>query len=190
MKAGKGRCVFLVGMRGAGKSTVGAELARILGTDFVDCDSRLEARQRISIREIFERFGEERFRLWEREVIVEVLAGGAGVVATGGGAVLRDDTIADLRAAGTVVYLRARPDTLAARVAADARAGARRPSLLGLPPEREVERLLREREPRYRRAADLVVETGDRPAEEIAREIERSIDRGADPRSREAPDRD
>jgi shikimate kinase len=181
MTVGKGETVVLIGMRGAGKSTVGAALARLLGVEFVDCDSRLEAKHRMSVREIFERHGETRFREWEREVLVEVLASGPpGVVATGGGAVLRDDSLRDVRRAGRVVYLAASPETLASRIGSDAASRDRRPALTGTgrSAESEVAEVLREREPRYRQAADRVVATDGRSPEEVAAEIVRALGSG------------
>jgi shikimate kinase len=114
------RHVVLVGMMGAGKSTVGAELARRLALPFVDVDSEIERRQGRSIAHIFRDDGEPAFRMIERTVLADVLGRPEpSVVAAGGGAVIDPANRALMRDRGVVIWLRAQPDELARRVEGD-----------------------------------------------------------------------
>ena len=149
--------VVLVGMMGAGKSTVGKRLAKRLDRAFVDADHDLEARLGRSIAEVFEQDGEEGFRSEEARHLHRLLAAEAPtVVAAGGGVVVRPDNRARLQAADvTVVWLDADPAFLASR----AEAKVHRPLLAqGEPPRAVLERLDRERRPLYEEVADLTVD--------------------------------
>jgi shikimate kinase len=117
--------LWLIGMMGSGKSTVGPIVAERLGRPFVDLDSEIESGG-VSIAQIFESSGEDAFRDLEESAIARV-AGSNLVVASGGGVVLRPDNVARMRDTGTVIWLDAGPDTLAARVGA----GEGRPLLAG-----------------------------------------------------------
>ncbi len=168
----QGRTVWLVGMMGAGKSAVGRELARRLGRPFLDADREIEADRGLSIAEIFARDGEAAFRALERET-VQRLAGRRAVVALGGGALGQSEVRAVVRATGTLVWLRARPETLLARVA-DCE---ERPLLAGLAPAERLERLralLAERDAHYA-TASLVVETDAATVEQVAERVERGL---------------
>ena len=147
--------VALVGMPGCGKSTVGRQLARHLGTDFVDTDTELERRLGMPVRSFFEAHGEEAFRREEEAVVEEVTRLPAGVVATGGGAVLRPANREALRARTRTVYLRATPEELFRRLRHD----TRRPLLQVADPQARLRELYRERDPLYRRVAHFVIET-------------------------------
>jgi shikimate kinase len=144
------KTIWLVGMMGAGKSTVGRSLARRLSLPFIDTDREIERRAGSSVSEIFAREGEASFRQREANVIRE-LSEKAQVVALGGGAPTQPGMVELLQEHGTMVYLRAGLDTLLERIG-DART---RPLLRDLTPEQRVERLRtlqREREPSYSRA--------------------------------------
>jgi len=164
-------------MMGAGKSTVGPALARRLSCAFVDTDREIERQSRRRIAEIFEQDGETAFRALERQA-VEDAAEQRAVVALGGGAIAQPGAPARLEALGTVVYLRASPQSLLRRIG-DA---ARRPLLAGLDAEQRLGRiraLLEEREPAYRSAA-IAVETEAKSVEEVVEEIcERLAERAA-----------
>ncbi len=147
--------VALVGMPGCGKSTVGRQLARQLGTDFVDTDTELERRLGMPVRSFFEAHGEEAFRREEEAVVEEVTRLPAGVVATGGGAVLRPANREALRARTRTFYLRATPEELFRRLRHD----TRRPLLQVADPQARLRELYRERDPLYRRVAHFVIET-------------------------------
>jgi shikimate kinase len=151
--------ITLVGMPGGGKSTVGRHLARQLGWAFVDSDAEIEKRLGTSIREFFDREGEEAFRDVEQQVIAELAgqAPAAGLVlATGGGAVLRSANRETLHRAGTVVYLRSSPEELFRRLRHD----TGRPLLQVRDPLRKLRDLHRERDPLYRETAHFIIETG------------------------------
>lgn len=146
----------LIGLPGSGKSTVGRQLARRLGWDFVDSDAVIEKRIGTSIRSFFEREGETAFRDLEQSVIAELLAGGRHVLATGGGAVLREANRQGLRAHSTVVYLRSTPEELYRRLKHD----THRPLLQVADPLAKLKALYAERDPLYRETAHYTVETG------------------------------
>lgn len=172
MSAPRGRHVILIGMRGAGKTTVGRALAEQLGRDFVDCDARVAGARGLPIRDLFEQFGEPQFREWERAALVEVLGDERSlVIATGGGVILRADNVADLRRGGVVIYLEADAETLALRIGSDPATASQRPSLTGLTPAEEVGATLAIRARRYRDAASIVVRTADREIDTIVQDI-------------------
>lgn len=163
--------ITLVGYRGCGKSSVAPLLAAQLGWDCVDADAEIEHRAGCSIREIFSERGEPEFRRIEREVISELLAGRALVLAAGGGAVLNAETRRELRTAGPVVWLQASVNTILKRLQADLSTRERRPSLTDDDPRTEVESLLSAREPLYREVSTIVVQTDERTPPEIVDEI-------------------
>ena len=146
----------LVGLPGSGKSTVGRQLARRLQLPFADSDHAIEQRLGCPIREFFEREGEARFRDIEQEVIAQLCASHQGVLATGGGAVLRPENRAQLRAAGSVIYLKSQPEDLIRRLRHD----SKRPLLQVADPMAALRLLQAQRDPLYREAAHFVVETG------------------------------
>lgn len=146
----------LVGMPGSGKSTVGRYLSRRLGLPFFDSDHVIEERLGCSIREFFEREGEQAFRDVEEEVIRGLSVAASGVLATGGGAVLREANRRCLREAGHVVYLRSTPEEIVRRVRHD----TQRPLLQGGDPLGRLRTLYAERDPLYRETAHFIIETG------------------------------
>jgi shikimate kinase len=145
----------LVGMPGAGKTTIGRRLARELGVPFQDSDHEIERRIGGSIREYFARHGEEAFRDVEHAVITELARERTGVLATGGGSVLREANRAVLRAAGTVVYLHAPPQSLHERLRHD----LSRPLLQVADPLQRLHELFSQRDGFYRSSAHLVLDT-------------------------------
>ena len=171
------RAVCLVGLRGAGKSSVGAALARALGRPFLDLDRAVEDRAGRTLRELFADEGEAAFRALESEALREALRLlPTAVLATGGGVVLDPDNRAALRGAH-VVYLEAPPELLAARVEADPQSAADRPALHPQGPLAEARALHAARDPLYREVATLVVDATP-PVEEVVRAIARSMDLG------------
>src|SRR6202795_2142361 len=151
-----GRSVVLVGMMGAGKTSVGKRLAAKLGLPFVDADAEIEAGAQLSISEIFERFGEAYFREGERKVIARLLNGGPLVLATGGGAFMNATTRDNIARQGFSIWLKPSFDVLLARV----RKKSNRPLLRTANPEETLRRLLKERSPTYA-LADLTIESVD-----------------------------
>ena len=148
--------IFLVGLMGAGKTTVGRALAKRLNKRFVDSDHEIEARTGATIPWIFEIEGEESFRQREAEVIRDLTAQHGIVLATGGGAILRAQNREYLKTRGTVIYLRAGVNSILQRTSRD----RNRPLLQTADPRKRIEELAREREPYYLEIADLIIETG------------------------------
>src|SRR2546422_6260779 len=138
------RSIVLVGMMGAGNSSVGRRLAARLGIPFIDADAKIEEAAQMTIADIFETYGEADFRAGEARVIARLLEGGPQVLATGGGAFMSPETRATIRAKGVSVWLKADFDVLMRRI--KRRATAERPMLAGDPGER-VRQLLAARDP-------------------------------------------
>jgi shikimate kinase len=175
----KGRkTVWLVGMMGAGKSAVGRALALALGVRFVDSDEEIARSSGCSLAEIFERDGEQGFRTRERELI-DALAGQEAIVSLGGGAVSQPGAADRLAEAGTVVYLRARPETLLARIG-DARS---RPLLANLDEQAREARLaeLMAARSAANDSAAIVVDTDDMGIDEVAGRVARQLASAAVP---------
>src|SRR3984893_8340823 len=161
-----GRSVVLVGMMGAGKTSVGKRLAAKLGLPFVDADAEIEAGAQLTISEIFERFGEAYFREGERKVIARLLASGPMVLATGGGAFMNATTRENIARHGVSVWLKPSFDILLARV----RKKSNRPLLKTADPELTLRRLLEERSPPYA-LADVRTESVDAAHDSVVEAI-------------------
>jgi shikimate kinase len=174
----RGRGVSLVGYRGTGKSTAGRLLAARLGLTFLDADAELEHRLGRSIRSVFEEHGEAAFRDHEQAVIADLTSGPPAVIATGGGVVLRESNRRALRRFGTVVWLRAEPSVLAARLNS-AHALSARPALTTSGTIGEIAEVLAARLEAYRAAADLEVDTGGRTPAEVVGSILEGLRAGA-----------
>ena len=159
------RSIVLVGMMGVGKSTIGRRMAARLKLPFVDADTEIEAAAGMTIPEIFERHGEPHFRDGEARVIARLLDGGPIVLATGGGAFMREETRTRIAAKAVSLWLKADHDVIMRRV----RRRADRPLLQTADPEGTVTRLLTEREPVYRHA-DLTIASRDVPHDKIVEE--------------------
>jgi len=159
--------IYLVGMMGAGKTTVGRLLARRLKLRFVDSDHEMESRCGVKIPLIFEIEGEAGFRARESQVLAELTALEGIVLGTGGGAVLSADNRSLLAANGTVVYLRARPEDLYERVRQD----RNRPLLASDDPLGRLSEMYAERDALYRSIADLTVDTGRQGVNALARQL-------------------
>lgn len=166
--------LHLIGYRGTGKSTVARRLAGKLGWDWADCDVEVERRAGKSIAEMFIESGEEAFRELEARTLDELTRRDRLVLATGGGAILREDNRRAL-ARGKVVWLRSRPETIARRLAADDATASQRPALTGQGVLQEIVALLEQREPLYRQCADVEIDADEQPAEAVADEILRRI---------------
>ncbi|MGA7801476.1 MAG: shikimate kinase AroK [Gammaproteobacteria bacterium] len=159
--------LFLVGPMGAGKSTIGRQLARALHMPFHDSDREIEQRTGVDIPLIFELEGEQGFRRREHEVIDALTAVPGIVLATGGGAILdrrNRDCLADR---GTVVYLHTSVDQQLTRTGRD----RSRPLLQTEDPRTRLEQLMAEREPLYREIADVTLETDGRTVRDVVKEI-------------------
>ena len=159
--------LILVGMMGAGKTTVGRLLARRLKRSFYDTDEEIERRCGVRVPVIFDIEGEAGFRARERQMIEELCALDNAVLSTGGGAVLAEENRKVIAACGVVVYLHARPPQLWLRVRHD----RNRPLLATGDPEKKLEMLYAERDSLYREVADLVIDTGKQSVQTLAKDL-------------------
>jgi shikimate kinase len=162
-----GQPVFLVGMMGAGKTTIGRQLARLLGREFIDLDQELEARCGVKVSLIFEIEGEAGFRRRESQLLEECTRRRDIVLATGGGAVIAPENRRCLKERGVVVYLRATGPELYRRVARD----RNRPLLQTADPRARIDSLLAERGPFYDEVAGITLETGAMPVSHAVRTL-------------------
>ncbi len=160
--------LVLVGMMGAGKSTIGRRLAASLSLPFVDADEEIVAAAQMAIPEIFDAFGEPYFRSGERRVIARLLEEGVRVIATGGGAFAQPDTRALILERGIAIWLDSDLDTLVERVSRK----NTRPLLRSGDPRAILEQLLAERRPAYEQAPIRVVSHSGPPTQTVASIIE------------------
>lgn len=166
----------LIGYRATGKTTLAKLLAEKLGWDWIDADVEIERVAGKNIKRIFAEEGEPAFRDLEARVIADLCRRERLVIAAGGGAPLREENRRAMRAAGKVVWLTARPETIYARMSGDATTADRRPNLTDRAPLAEIVHLLAVREPIYRDTADFVLDTENRTPEELADAIARLLD--------------
>lgn len=168
----EGGGLALVGYRGTGKTTIGRLLADRLRRPIVDADDWIVDRSGRTIRAIFEESGETVFRDWEERVLREIVAERPNaVVATGGGAILREANRRLLQSFGLVVWLRAEPDELARRLEADSQTREARPSLTAAGTLQEILDVLKVRTPLYREVSHVEVDTQGKTPPEIVDEI-------------------
>jgi shikimate kinase len=164
--------IFLVGPMGAGKSTIGRQLAQSLGYEFHDSDQEIQKRTGVDISTVFEFEGEEGFRNRERQAIEDLAQQDNIVLATGGGAVLVAENRQQLAARGFVIYLHCSPEQQFARTSRD----RNRPLLDTEDPQQRLRDLMAEREPIYRQVADMVVSTERRGTASVVKEIRRRLE--------------
>lgn len=165
------KTLVLVGMMGAGKTSVGRRLASTLGVPFRDADVEIESAAGCTINEIFERYGEPAFRSGERKVIARLLSDPPHVLAAGGGAFIDEETRARIKEQAVSIWLRAPLDLLIQRVLRK----DTRPLLRNTDSRATLERLLREREPVYAQA-DLVIESDEGPHDVVVKRIVAALD--------------
>lgn len=163
--------IFLVGLMGAGKTSMGKVLARRLGKAFYDCDQEIERATGVKVPVIFDIEGEAGFRAREARTLAELVRRTDIVLATGGGAVLEAANRELLAAHGTVVYLRATADELWVRTRHD----KNRPLLRTTDPLARLKELYAERDPLYRAVADIVVDTGSQSLISLAHKLEQRL---------------
>jgi shikimate kinase len=166
------RSIVLVGMMGAGKSSVGRRLASRLGLPFFDADTEIERAAGMTIPEIFSTRGETEFRDGERRVIARLLMSGPSVIATGGGAFMSEETRERIEENGVSIWLRAEFDVLMRRV----RKRSNRPLLKTADPEGTLRKLIDDRYPVYA-LADVTVHSRDVPHETVVQDIVDALDR-------------
>ena len=163
--------IFLVGMMGAGKTTLGKALARRMRLEFIDTDKMLVDRTGVPVAMIFEIEGEEGFRQRESAIIAELSEGSDRVIATGGGAILSEANRQVMRRRGTVVYLRAHLEHLWERTRHD----ASRPLLATPDPRATLAKLLEDRDPLYRETAHIVVDSGSQSATSLLARVSEAL---------------
>lgn len=168
----------LIGYRATGKTTLAKILAERLAWTWADSDDEIQRRAGKSIAAIFADDGEPAFRELEARVIAEQCRRDRLILATGGGAPLRPENRRAMREAGKVVWLRAEPTTIFARMNADRSTAARRPPLSDDEPDREIVRLLETRTPIYEESADIIIDTDANSPEELADKIIESLHPG------------
>ena len=166
--------IFLIGPMGAGKSTIGRQLAATMRMEFEDSDQEIQRRTGVGIPVIFEYEGESGFRTREAKVIDDLTQHEGTVLATGGGAVLDPENRRVLASRGFVVYLYCSPEQQYERTAKD----RNRPLLQTEDPLGRLRELMKERDPLYRQTADLVVSTEKRSAAAVSREICKRMESG------------
>lgn len=165
--------IYLVGMPGAGKTTVGRQLARRMRRTFVDADHEIEARTGVRIPLIFDIEGEQGFRDRESRVLGELGGQSNLVVATGGGAILRPENRLALKQSGIVVYLHAPPRLLFERTRLD----PNRPLLQVADPMKKLDALFAERDPLYREVADIIINSLGGSISHLVKQVERELQR-------------
>lgn len=166
-----GRPIVFVGLMGAGKTAIGRRVAAELGIPFTDSDHEIESAARMTIPDLFERYGEPEFRALEQRVIQRLLGGGTRVLATGGGAYMNEETRRSVAEHALSVWLKADIDTLMGRVARN----QNRPLLRTENPRATMEKLMAARYPVYANA-DITVQTRDDRREVIANEVIDAVD--------------
>ncbi|MGN0298293.1 MAG: shikimate kinase [Lachnospiraceae bacterium] len=159
--------IFLIGFMGAGKSTVAQQLENSLGLQRIEMDAAIVEQQGMSINDIFAKYGEPYFRGLETKFLVDLQQASNCVVSCGGGVPMREQNVKEMKKSGYVVLLRAKPETIFERV----RYGTERPLLNGHMNVEYIRQLMEVRRPKYEAAADIVVDTDGKSAEEICREI-------------------
>lgn len=152
----KNKNIFLIGLMGAGKTTIGRQIASELSLEFFDSDHEIEDRTGVTITHIFDIEGENGFRKRETAMLDELTEQKGIVLATGGGAILKSENRQFLMSRGTTIYLYANIDTLLERTSKD----RNRPLLQTEDPQAKLEELLEIRDPLYRETADIIIDTG------------------------------
>jgi shikimate kinase len=158
--------IILVGFMGTGKSVVGKFLAKKLNMDFVELDEIIEKREKMPIKDIFEKKGEPYFRLVEKEVVKEASLRENIVISAGGGAIINEENFKNLKSSGIIICLQARPETILKRTK-----DLRTRPLLNVPdPKKKIEELLSKRAPYYKKA-DHCIDTDNLTIEQTAEKI-------------------
>jgi shikimate kinase len=169
----RGQSIVLIGFMGAGKSSTGRALARRTGLPRFDTDEMVSARFDLPVTEIFARFGEEKFRDAETEALEQLVDAAPAIIVTGGGIVLRMANVRLLQQLGKIVSLEADEETLFRRISRR----ATRPLLHTENPRATLVKLLRVREPLYREAADVRLDTSRLTHDEVAEAILKSLEK-------------
>ncbi|MBW1798837.1 MAG: shikimate kinase [Deltaproteobacteria bacterium] len=163
--------IVLIGYRCSGKTTVGRLLARNLKRNFLDTDRLIEEKTGLPIHSYVSQNGWRDFRAVEKEIVEAIASRDASVIATGGGVVIDQENVRNLRKNGWVVWLDTDAPDIKDRMKGEGKAGRLRPSLSGVDPLDEIDQILNERTPFYEHARDYTVDTNGQAPEEVAQEI-------------------
>jgi shikimate kinase len=163
--------IVLIGFRGTGKSTVGKLLANRLKRNFIDTDEYIERTTRKTIKDIFKKEGEEGFRKTEAETIAKLSKMKNKIIAAGGGVVLKDENVRNLKSNGFLILLEATPEIIHDRIRQDEKTIQQRPSLTNKNSFDEIKHLIDKRQPLYENAANYTINTSYVSCEDIAEEI-------------------
>jgi shikimate kinase len=167
--------IVLIGYRCSGKTTVGEILANELGRDFLDADALIEEKACCSIETLISTKGWDHFREIEKGLVEEVSRRDNLVIATGGGVVMDEENVKNLKENAWIVWLNGRPEVLKDRMGKEQRSGKGRPSLTGADPLVEIEQVLSIRKPLYEQAGDLTVDTSNLSIREVAALIMKNL---------------
>lgn len=159
--------IFLIGFMGSGKSTVASCLAENYGMEIMEMDQLIVEREGMSIPDIFAQKGEPYFREAETNLLVEIQSEENKVVSCGGGVVLRENNVEEMKKSGKIVLLNAKPETILERVKDD----DNRPLLRGNKNVEFISNMMEQRRPKYEGAADITIQTDDKTADTICKEI-------------------
>lgn len=170
--------IVLIGYRCSGKTGVGKILACKLGKDFMDTDTLIEKRAGCSIEGMVSKSRWDHFRMIEKEIIERVSKNSNLVIATGGGAVMDEENVINLKRNGRIIWLKGDPDILKERMEKTQREGHNRPSLTGVDVSEEIRHMLYLRTPLYEQAASHVVDTSALNMEEVAASIMEALPKG------------
>ena len=165
--------IFLIGFMGSGKSTIAFHLSKNYGMEIVEMDQVIVEREGMSISDIFAEKGENYFRDLETRLLIELQDAQEKVVSCGGGVVLREYNVAEMKKSGVIVLLMAEPETILERVKED----DERPLLRGNKNISFISDMMKKRYPKYESAADLIVHTDGKDAESICKEILKAIEK-------------
>ncbi len=161
--------IVLIGMRGSGKSTVGSILARKLGKDFRELDAEVEELEGMTIKEMVEQHGWDYFRDRETEIVKNAAIGDNTVISTGGGVVIRSENMAALKETGVCVYLRTPLNILLQRIGGEASKLPRLTNETTI--NEEMSKVMEGRAPMYEEAADEIVDTEQKTAEQVVEQV-------------------
>lgn len=163
--------IVLIGFRGTGKTSVGKLLSKRLKREFIDIDAYIEATTGKTIKQIFAEEGEEGFRRVEAASVAKLGSLDNKVIAAGGGAVLRNENVKNLKSNGVMILLKATPEIIYKRIIQDEKTTQQRPSLTNKKPFEEIKHLLEQRRQSYEKAADYTIDTSHRSRKNIVEEL-------------------
>ena len=167
--------IVLIGFRGAGKSTIGKLLADNLKREFVDTDEYIESTTGKTIKDIFEEGGEKGFRKIEAETIAKLSKKDNMVIAAGGGGVLKEENVKNLKNNGYLILLEATPEIIHNRLTHDEKTTQQRPSLTNKTPFEEIKHLIEHRQRFYEDAADNTISTSNISCEDVIKKINKIV---------------